>query len=614
MATLAKLIVKLVTDVSEFEAGMAATSKKMTKIGDDMTKAGDTMTKDITLPIVAAGVAAVKMASDLQESTGTINESFGKSAGVIEDWAKTADVNFGLSQAAAEQAAGGFGLFFTNMGIAQDKAAGMSTKLVGLAVDLAQLRHVDPATMLASLQSALAGRGGDLKKFGIIVDEATIKAKAMAMGIYSGVGAMDDATRATAAYQLILDQTTKYQGYFAGQTDDVSVSLKKLQAAGENLLASFGTAALPALTSFLNSLIPILNWFNALPAGTKKAIVNILLFVAVLGPLLSVTGRTISTIGTLAKLFQAGGVLAGMAPFLAKLGPAIGGIFPWISSFTSLIGEAGLGGALSAAFPGLAAFGAGIGAIVLPVIVLIAAVGLLIFTIIELGPAAWNTIQMIGGIFRMLPQYISQSLGGVGQSISAWLKNAWDAIVNWVKMVVGVFGALPGQIGQKLSGIVTAISDWLRNAWQAVVNWASGFYQAGQALVLGLINGIVSYATSVVQTVMHVIQTVIDAVKKMLGIASPSKIMEGLGKNIMLGMEVGVTKNSARPIGATVQATGGIIQAVNGIRSGGGSGGHSININTTIQGDLSAGQKANLAAWFESMVEDKLVEALGEPA
>jgi Flp pilus assembly pilin Flp len=611
MATLAKLVVKLVTDVSEFEAGMQAASKKLTKIGDDMAKVGDSMTKFVTLPIVAAGAAAVKFASDLQDSTDTINQAFGQSADVVKKFAQDAAVNLGLSQAAAEQAAGGFGLFLTNMGIVQNKAADMSTKLVSLAVDLAELRHVDPSEMLASLQSALAGRGGDLKRFGIIVDEATIKQKAMAMGIYSGVGAMNDATRATAAYQLILDQTAKYQGYFANQTDDVGVSLAKLKAVAENLLASFGTAALPALSSFLNSLIPILQWFNALPPSVKQGIIYVALFAAALGPILSVGGRVISTFGTLAKLFQAGGLLAGVG----KLIPALGGVIPWLSSFVGLVGEAGLGGALSAAFPGLAALAAGFASIALPVIVLIAAIGLLIFTIIELGPAAWNSIQMLGGIFRALPQMIGPALASVGQAIGAWLKTAWESIVNWVKNVGQTFGSLPGLIGQKLAGVGQVISNMLRNAWQTVANWATSFYQAGQALIVGLLNGILSYAVYLVQTVMHVIQSVIDAVKRMLNISSPSKVFSGIGKNMMLGLEVGVNEFSNKPISATAQTTGAVIQAAGAIRSGSGGSARSVNVGPiTINGDLSAGQKASLAAWFEDMVENKLVEALGEPA
>jgi hypothetical protein len=82
---------------------------------------------------------------------------------------------------------------------------------------------------------------------------------------------------------------------------------------------------------------------------------------------------------------------------------------------------------------------------------------------------------------------------------------------------------------------------------------------------------------------------------------------------MMLGLETGISDTSPRPIAASVQTSGAMIQAVGSIRSGG-SGGRYLTVNATINGDLSAGQKANLAAWFESMVEDKLVEALGEPA
>jgi hypothetical protein len=572
----------LVTDVSEFEAGMQASSKKLAKIGDEMTKVGTTLTAGVTLPVVAAGAAAVKFASDLNDATDTVNAAFGESAHVIEDWAKTANVNLGLSQAAAEQAAGGFGLFLTNMGVVQDKAAGMSTSLVSLAVDLAELRHVDPNEMLASLQSALAGRGGDLKKFGIIVDNATIKQKAMAMGIYSGVGAMDDATRATAAYQLILDQTSKYQGFFANQTNDVGASLAKLKAVGTDLLAGFGQLLIPTLVKFMEALIPILLFLNNLPAPVKTIIVVLLGLAAAVGPALLVTGQIVTTISSIIGLFGGGGALAGL--------------------FVGFV-------------PALAAVASGFVAIGVPIIFLIAAIGLLIFTIIQLGPAAWNTIQMLGGIFQALPQIIEPALANVGKLISAWSKNTWDSIINWVKNIVQTFGTLPGLIGQKMSAVGQIISIWLRNAWQTIVNFATSFYQAGQALMIGFINGCISYGVYLIQTVMHVIQAVIDAVKRLLNIGSPSKVFSGIGKNMMLGLEVGVNEFSDRPISATTQTTGAVIQAAGAIRSGGSGAARSVNVGPiTINGDLSAGQKASLAAWFEDMVENKLVEALGEPA
>jgi hypothetical protein len=572
MATLAKLVVKLVTDVSEFEAGMQASSKKLTKIGDEMTKVGGVLTAGVTLPILAADAAALKFASDLNDSTDMINEVFGKSSDVVEKFASTAAVNLGLSKSAAEQAAGGFGLFLTNMGVAQNKAADMSTKLVSLAVDLGELKNVDPSTMFAALQSALSGRGGELKKFGIILDDARIKEKALSMGIYSGVGAMDDATRATAAYQIILDETSKYQGFFASQTNDAGASMAKLKAVATDLGASFGQLLIPVAVKFMEALIPILQFLNNLPAPVKTFIVVLLVLAAALGPVILIAGQMITAFASIAGLFGAGGAMAGVGTFFsATLLPALAGL-PAL----------------------LAPIGAGFVAIGLPIIVLIAAIGLLIFTIIELGPAAWNTIKMIGGIFGMLPQLIGQKLDGVGNAISTWFKTTWDLIVNWVMMVVDKFGTLPQLIGQKLDMVGQAISTMLRNAWQTVMNWTRSFYQAGQALIVGFINGIISYAVNVVQTVMGVIQAVIDAVKKLLNLGSPSKVFAGIGRNMMLGLEEGVNKFSNQPISATVQTTGAVIQAVSGIRTGG-AGGRSINVGPiTIQGDLSPAQMASL--------------------
>lgn len=56
MTTLARLVVKLVTDVSEFEAGMKNATKKLDTIGKEISGIGDKLTVGMTLPLVAVGV------------------------------------------------------------------------------------------------------------------------------------------------------------------------------------------------------------------------------------------------------------------------------------------------------------------------------------------------------------------------------------------------------------------------------------------------------------------------------------------------------------------------------------------------------------------------------
>lgn len=560
MATLAKLVVKLITDVSEFEAGMKASAKKMTKIGEDFTKAGKGLTAGVTLPIVAAGGASVKFAADLADSTDAINTAFGDSSGVVAEWAKGAATNLGLSQASAEKAASGFGFFLTNMGVTGDKAAGMSKDLVGLATDLGELKGVAPEEMMAALQSALAGRGGEMKKFGVIIDEARIKAKAMEMGIYNGSGAMDDATKATAAYRLIMDQTTKYQGFFAGQTGDVGVELAKAKAKAENLAAAFGERLIPVLISLMEKLIPILDYFNNLSPATKDTIINILGIAAAVGPVLVGIGQLITAFTAISGLFAAGGAFAGIATFFtATLPAALSGIGTVIGGVVATIG--------------------------LPVIALVAAIGLLVYVIINYGQQAWGTLKMIGGIIWALLQQIWTGLTNIASGV--------------VKSVVDV-----------LSGVWKGINDTMKSAWTIVKNWASNFYTAGQNMIIGLINGIASYATTLYQQVAGIVQWVIDTVNRILNSHSPSKVFEGIGINMMLGMAQGVDAGSAAPAEAVTAAVGATTagsKMVSGSARAAGGG----NWNVTIYGDLSDSARISLRKEVKEIIQSQMEAVIG---
>lgn len=137
MSTLATLVVKLVGDVSEFEKQMEASARRTQEWGKKIESVGRGMTTFVTLPLIAAGGAAVKFASDASESLNKVNVVFGDAAGQVEQFAKGAAANLGMSSQAAMEAAGTFGNLFTALGLGQAPAAQMSTELLTLAADLA---------------------------------------------------------------------------------------------------------------------------------------------------------------------------------------------------------------------------------------------------------------------------------------------------------------------------------------------------------------------------------------------------------------------------------------------------------------------------------------------
>lgn len=218
--------------------------------------------------------AAVDAASNLNESVSKTGVVFGQSAADVEAWSKSSATSIGLSQQAALEAAGTYGNLAVALGLPEATAADMSKSLVGLAGDLASFNNVPVDTALAALQSGLTGETEPLKKFGVNMNEATLKAEAMAMGLSDGKKPLDAAAKAQAAYSLIMKQTSTAQGDFARTSDGLANQQRIAAAQTENMKAALGQALLPVieqLVAILNQyLIPALKLFADFVAANSS--------------------------------------------------------------------------------------------------------------------------------------------------------------------------------------------------------------------------------------------------------------------------------------------------------------------------------------------------------
>lgn len=550
MATLATLVVKLITDVTEFSTGLDKAAKKLTTSGKDMSALGDKLTRGVTAPIVAAGMAAVKFASDLDESRNKAAMVFGSMADDVKRMGATANQTLGMSENAALSYASTYGSILKNMGMTEQQTAGMSNKLVQLTADYASFHNLKPEETFEKIKSGLVGASIPLISLGKDLRVGAVEAYAMANGIGETGKALNTQELALARYGLLLSQSTDELGDFERTSGGMANTLRRLSATMEDTLAKFGEVILPLATDFLNALIPILQFFNELPTPVKQTSVQVLALAAALGPVLSIAGRGISAAGTIAGAFGAKGALAGAGAWImGTLIPAIGGI--------------------GTAAGGAGAAIAGIAATVLPLVV---AIGVLALVIKLFGKEAWGTVKMLGGII--------------------------DALV---KITIA-----------RVQGLAPAVGKAIGDALRWVVGRAGDFYRAGQNLIAGLINGVVSFGSKLIEYIVRILQYSIDAVKNLLGIHSRSTVFADLGKNMMLGLETGVEQFSKRPIAATVNAVNGVKNTpvgVSAVRSGGV---RSLSIGDIhIYGDLSASQRASLSDAIEQQVINRITREIG---
>jgi hypothetical protein len=212
-----------------------------------------------TIGVVGAAAAkvakdSIAAASDLNETQSKVAVVFGKSAAQVLNFGKTSATSLGQSSQQAEEAAATFGNLFVAMKLGQGQSAQMSTKLVQLAGDLASFNNVDPATALEALRSGLVGEVEPLRKFGVNLDDASLRLEAVKLGLEKTTKqVLPPAIKAQAAYALIMEQTKTAQGDFQRTSGGLANQQRILTAEFQNAEAGIGRGSQPSLPTRLNA-------------------------------------------------------------------------------------------------------------------------------------------------------------------------------------------------------------------------------------------------------------------------------------------------------------------------------------------------------------------------
>ncbi len=134
---------------------------------------------------------AIAGASDLAESITKNQVVFGKASEGVLAFAEGAATALGQSNAQALEATGVFGNLLRAVGLSEKESAKFSTTMVTLATDLASFNNTEVDEALLALRSGLIGESEPLKRFGVNLNEAVLKAKALELGLFDGKGALD---------------------------------------------------------------------------------------------------------------------------------------------------------------------------------------------------------------------------------------------------------------------------------------------------------------------------------------------------------------------------------------------------------------------------------------
>ena len=245
----------------------SSASRAFKRVGDDADRTGKRMTGFATVSskgftrigAAATGMGAlasgaiglmaksmVTAASDISESLSKNEELFGKHAQEIEAFSDRSAKAFGLSKQSVLEYTGVFGNLFRGMDFGRKKSADMSQDLTRLAANLASFNNTSVEDALEALRSGLVGESEPLRKFGVNLNDASMKAILLKRGIIDNTKeALTPHQKAVAAIALTYKQTEAAQGDFKRTQDGVANQTKILKARIADLGAELGEKMLP---------------------------------------------------------------------------------------------------------------------------------------------------------------------------------------------------------------------------------------------------------------------------------------------------------------------------------------------------------------------------------
>jgi len=301
-----ELFVKISSDFKELNKGFSEAfrnaktfSSKMeglTSLGDSMKNFGASMTGFVTLPLALAGGAAIKLASDMEETQNKVSVAFGDSAQAVKDWSKTSIESMGLAQQSALDAAALFGDMGTSMGIARDDAAEMSMGLTQLGADLASFKNVGIDQAMDALKGVFTGETDSLTQLGYVMTETNLKAFAMSKGISKNVEDMTQAEKVNLRFAFVMEATKNAQGDFSRTSEGAANQMRMFGESLKELGASLGATILPLFTKVIKFTNGILQEFMGLSEGTKKVIIGVGAFALALGPVILGIGAVLAAL------------------------------------------------------------------------------------------------------------------------------------------------------------------------------------------------------------------------------------------------------------------------------------------------------------------------------
>ncbi|TXC73968.1 hypothetical protein FSZ31_04400 [Sphingorhabdus soli] len=326
--SIATLNAALRWDLTDFDRGTAHVEGAFGKlrafaggVADAWVSAGQRMTLGISAPLAALGGFSIKAASDAQELQSAYDYTFGRMADSMNAWAVTTGDTLGRSTTEMKQFALAFGPLLQQAAPTEEAAASMSQSFAQLAQDASSFFNVSPDEAMERIRAGLTGEAEPLRRFGVFLSEAEVKAKGLELGLIKVGQELNEQGKIMSRAALIADGLSVAQGDVERTSDSFANRVRALRSNVQELTEEIGQKLLPIAERFVGWAQGAVQWLSQLPQPVKDLAFNFAVMAVAVGPAMLV-------LSTLAKLVlplllvRMGGVFLAISAVLNPLGTA----------------------------------------------------------------------------------------------------------------------------------------------------------------------------------------------------------------------------------------------------------------------------------------------------
>lgn len=435
---------------------------------------------------------------------------------------------------------------FAQLGISQEQIAGMSQEQLFDAT-IAGLQNVTDETQRTYLAGKLLGRGAT--ELGPLLNTSADDVADMRAQVHDLGGVMgSDAVKAAAAYQ---DSLQNMQYAFSGLKNNISGEL------------------LPTLTLIMDGVTKMLTG-----GGDEVA--------AAVGDLVaSLSGQLTA---------QAPRMMSVALTFIAALVTGLLSALPdLMGAAIELVGALLLG--LADQLPGIitAAMSALLG--IVDTITSPESITLLIQAAMQL------MLALARGLITAIPQLIDAVPGIITNLVESFYAMLPEIIGVGIEIIIALASGLVSNTGHIIAAVPRLVETIVRGFLAAV----KSYWNIGKSIVDGIRKGITEQWERLKSDVSHLFTGLVDWIKKLLGIHSPSRVFADIGQNMAAGIGAGwddAIGDINRKIGESLQP-----QYVVGVDMQG-----LYAQSATLQAAAAPGAGSDVAAVLERM--DRLERAI----